>query len=166
MSTTAAKRQTDKFRPHFSRWTRSARHRSGGAARPHYMSGAFPGSRLRSNDSPPMSITPACICGSFGAPSSGSAEANFQFRVLSIGYPMERTQNQKRSLANALSVLIGESRWPTDCILLIRGPLTNAEDHPNRYENPSKRSVTFRRSKQRIHDSKWASGNITLPDPP
>ena len=32
--------------------------------------------------------------------------SNFQFWVLSFAYPMERTQNQKRSLGNALSVLI------------------------------------------------------------
>src|SRR5215471_15372759 len=30
----------------------------------------------------------------------------FQFRVLPLAYPMERTQNQKRSLGNALSILI------------------------------------------------------------
>src|SRR5262249_51120005 len=31
---------------------------------------------------------------------------NFQFWVLPLAYPMERTQNQKRSLGNTLSILI------------------------------------------------------------
>src|SRR5262249_40884795 len=32
--------------------------------------------------------------------------SNFQFRVLHPAYPMERTQNQERSLGNALSIPI------------------------------------------------------------
>src|SRR5207244_4763633 len=72
--------------------------------------------------------------------------SSFQFRVPSIAYPMESTQNQERSLGNALSILIS-------CCCSVEKLM---------HQRPNPIHFFFQREMARVEKMKLCTGSISF----